>query len=178
VLSLRDLLLANRVLTPTVVLRRAELGPSDRFREDLDVMEDYDLWLRLARRGRIWFEAAPAAIVRKRPGSASGDRRRMAECALRVLEDQIARGVSETVVSREELERRLGRLWHDRAYACLLEGDRSEAARSARRSLAHLPLLAKNYIYLVVAALPSRLGAGLLRGARTVRGRADGGGQA
>jgi hypothetical protein len=175
-ITLRDLLLANRVLTPTVVVRRASLGEADRFRGDLPVMEDYDLWLRLAARGSLWFDARASALVRKRRGGASRQRRQMAECAIRVLEPWLLTALSTGALTRKEIAVRLGRLWHDRAHACLIEGDRAEAARSARRSLAYLPLHVKNHIYLVVAALPSRWGAGLLRGVRALRGEADGGG--
>ena len=47
-IPLRVLLLANPILTPTVVLVRERLAPDDRFDERLWAMEDYDLWLRLA----------------------------------------------------------------------------------------------------------------------------------
>jgi hypothetical protein len=159
-----------------VVIRRATLTAADRFREDLAVMEDYDLWLRLAARGPLWFEGRPSAIIRKRPGSASRERRSMADCAIRVLDEWLSCSAAEPTLTRRERARRLGRLWHDRAYACLIEADRVEAARSSRRALSHLPLHLKSYIYLVVAALPERWGTAVLRQVRALRGRGDGDG--
>jgi glycosyltransferase involved in cell wall biosynthesis len=161
-LTLRDLLLANPILTPTVVLARQRLGTDERFRDDLQVMEDYDLWLRLARRHRLWFDSRPGAVVRRRPASASRDRRGMAEQSIRVLERQLEEGLPPGVLSAGEIRRRLGRLWHDLAYACLVDRDPRASRRAARRSAAHLPLLGKNYMYLLASLLPGRLRDALL----------------
>jgi glycosyltransferase involved in cell wall biosynthesis len=160
-LTLRDLLLENPILTPTVVLVRECLDADDRFSGEMQVMEDYDLWLRLARRHRLLFDSRPGAVVRRRPGSASRDRRGMAERSLRVLERHLGQGLPPGVLSPRETRRRLGRLWHDLAYGCLAERDSRSARRAARRSMAYLPMLGKNYIYLLASLLPARLRDGL-----------------
>jgi glycosyltransferase involved in cell wall biosynthesis len=168
-LSLRDLLLANRILTPTVVLARERLPSGERFRADLAVMEDYELWLRLARDHRLLFDPHPAAIVRKRADSASRDLGAMAEASLRVFEGQLALGLPPGTLSTREIRLRLGRLWHDLAYARLRAGDTAGARSAAWHSASRLPLEVKNYIYLVATALPERLRTALLGPVRRSR---------
>jgi glycosyltransferase involved in cell wall biosynthesis len=175
-LTLRELLLENPILTPTVVLVRDRLGPDDRFRGDLSVMEDYEFWLRLARRHRLLFDARPGVVVRRRPSSASRDRRDMAERSIHVLERQMAEGLPPGVLSPREARHRLGRLWHDLAYACLVDGDPQGARRAARRSVAHLPLLAKNYMYLLASLLPGTLRNALFAVGGRMRGTHPAGG--
>jgi glycosyltransferase involved in cell wall biosynthesis len=175
-LTLRDLLLENPILTPTVVLVRDRLRPDDRFRGDLAVMEDYDLWLRLARRHRLLFDHRPGAVVRRRPWSASRDRRGMAEGSIRVLARQMAEGLPPGVLSSREARRRLGRLWHDLAYACLIDGDPRASRRAAARSAAHLPLLVKNYMYLLASLLPGTMRDALFAVGGRMRGTHTAGG--
>jgi glycosyltransferase involved in cell wall biosynthesis len=175
-LTLRELLLENSILTPSVVLVRERLGPVDRFRGDLSVMEDYDLWLRLARRHRLLFDARPGVVIRRRPSSASRDRRGMAEGSIRVLERQLAEGLPPGALSPWEARRRLGRLWHDLAYACLVDGDPRASRRAARRSAAHLPALGKNYMYLLASLLPGTLRNALFAVGGRMRGTHTAGG--
>jgi hypothetical protein len=86
----------------------------------------------------------------------------MAEQSIRVLERQLEEGLPPGVLSAGEIRRRLGRLWHDLAYACLVDRDPRASRRAARRSAAHLPLLGKNYMYLLASLLPGRLRDALL----------------
>jgi hypothetical protein len=168
-LSLRELLLANPILTSTVVLARERLGPGDRFRVERPVMEDYELWLRLARDRALRWEPRPGAIIRKRRGSASGDLRRMAAEAIEILTPLLEPG-SRPPLSPAEARRRLGRLWHELAYACLVEGDGPGARAAAAAAAARLPLSVKNYMYLLTAALPRGARRALLAHARAAAG--------
>jgi glycosyltransferase involved in cell wall biosynthesis len=154
-LSLRALLSANRILTPTVVLDRRRLDPADRFREDLPVMEDYELWLRLARRHRLLFDPRPSVLVRRRRGSATGDLRRMAEGSLRILVELEQDGALDGNISPKELSDRRARLRHDLAYACLVEDDLEGARRALRESRALAPFRLKNYVYQLFTTLPA-----------------------
>jgi len=156
-IGLREMLLANRVLTPTVVLVRERLGEEDRFSAGLTVMEDYDLWLRLARRHPLVFDPRPSVVVRRRDDSASRDLRKMAREGIEVLARFREGGIPPDTLSEVEFRSRLGRLWHDLAYACLVEDDVPAARRALRESAARLPLELKNYIYFLVGALPSAL---------------------
>jgi glycosyltransferase involved in cell wall biosynthesis len=158
------LLLGNVIATDAVVLARDRLGPDDRFDESLAFLEDHEMWLRLARGGHLlWFDERAGILVRKRPGSSSRDRRGMAEAALEVLRRETERGLPVGEVAGGALRRREGRLWHDLAYACLAEGDPRAARRALRRSIPRLPLLAKNYAYLLLGCLPPAVGTACLK---------------
>lgn len=158
------LLLGNLIATNAVVLARDKLGPDDRFDESLTFLEDHEMWLRLARGGHLlWFDERPGVLVRKREGSSSRDRRGMAEAALEVLRRETDRGLPTGEVDSGALRRREGRLLHDLAYACLAEGDPRAARRALYRSIPRLPLLAKNYAYLVLSSLPSAVGTACLK---------------
>ena len=60
------LLEGNFIQMPTVVARKEALIECGLFDRDLDVLEDYDLWVRLAQRHPVEFLDEPVALVRKR----------------------------------------------------------------------------------------------------------------
>jgi glycosyltransferase involved in cell wall biosynthesis len=167
-LGLSEMYRANPILTPTVVLDLGRLGEAARFDSGLRVMEDYDLWLRLARRHTLVFDPRPTVVVRRRPHSASRDRRGMATASLEVLRRFEAAGLPPEITPAER-RRRLGRLWHDLAYACLVEDDLPAARRALRPAIAHVPGLAKNYLYWLTTLFPA-----WLRRAAYARGRESG----
>ncbi len=176
VLTLRRLLLGNPVTTPSVVLVREHLDESDRFDPALDHMEDYDLWLRLARDRRLIYDARPGLIVRRRQGSASRDWRRMAEGSLRVLERFRAAGLPEAALTEAEWRARLGARWHDLAYACLVEDDLAAARGALGHAIRHRPLRVKNWAYAALGVLPAALRRRVLaRGRRLTSGNRRGG---
>ena len=150
----RELLVRNTILTPTVVARRDALHAEGGFDPALAVMEDWNLWIRLARRGRLHVVREPRAIVRRRRESASRDLRAMALSALEVVRRALGSGIALTERERKSLE---GRLWHDLAYACLVEGDGPGARRAARKAIALLPGRGKNYMYWLAGLAPSAL---------------------
>jgi glycosyltransferase involved in cell wall biosynthesis len=150
----RELLARNVVLTPTVVARLVALRAAGGFDGNLAVMEDWDLWIRLASRGRIRIVREPLVVVRRRPGSASRDLRAMASCALEVTRRALDAGIA-----MDESERRalLGRLWHDLAYACLDADDARGARQAAWRAITLLPERVENYMYWLAGLAPSAL---------------------
>ena len=155
VLSLRRLLDGNPMTTPAVVLVAARLCATDRFDPSLTHMEDYDLWLRLARDRQLVYDPRPSVLVRKRRGSASRDRRKMAEGALAVLERFLAEGLPASTVSNSTVRRRLGHLWHELAYACFVEDDLPAGRHAAWQSISRMPLLPKSYAHLLASLLPA-----------------------
>ena len=90
----------------------------------------------------------------------------MAEGSLRVLNRVLRDRTTRKALSASEWRRREGRLWHDLAYACLVEDDARGARHAACEALRRLPLMFKNYTYLVASGLP-----GAVRRALVVRGR-------
>jgi len=157
------LLLGNPIAADAVVVDRQRLRPADLFDESLPSLEDHELWLRLSREGHVLlFDSQPGVLVRKRAGSMSRNRRRMAESALAVLGREISRGVPDELPTGA-LRAREGRLWHDLAYACLTEGDRSGAVRAIRRSMLLSPAILKNYAYLCACLLPAAMRSSMFR---------------
>jgi len=132
------LLLGNPIAADSVVLAIEKLGPEERFDESLPSLEDHEMWLRLVRNGhRLWFDERSGVLVRKREGSMSRDRRRMAQCALDVLRREIEHGVPSGEVDPGGLRARKGRLWHDLAYALPRRG--RPAGRAPRALPIHPP---------------------------------------
>jgi glycosyltransferase involved in cell wall biosynthesis len=62
----RDMLMKNQLATPTVVVRREALRKVGGFCEMLRISEDYDLWLRLSRLGKVARICYPLARYRAR----------------------------------------------------------------------------------------------------------------
>lgn len=152
--DLGGLLLGNPFHPSTVVVRRDALGPSSRFDSTITHMEDYDLWLRLARVGPMVFDPRPSVLIRRHRRNASRDWRRMAQGSLEVLERFLESGAPEGAIPAGALRRRIGLLWHDLAYAWLVEDRPAEARAALRRSVPRLPFKLKNYIYLLASAFP------------------------
>lgn len=155
--GLRDLLLANMFQSSAVVLDRERLAPDERFDPRIAHMEDYDLWLRLARRRTVVFDPRPGALIRKHARNASGNWRRMAAGSLEVLDRFLAEGVPEGTIDKSALDRRIGRLWHDLAYACLVEDDTATARLALDASSGLVPGFWKNGVYRVALGLPPPL---------------------
>ena len=79
-------LLGGNVLSPHSHVVRRDLIGGERFDESLRVVEDYDLWLRLASRGVRWSAVDDCvAAYRVRPGSLSKNPRLMLETQTRVM---------------------------------------------------------------------------------------------
>ena len=74
----------NVVGTSTVLARRDALAAEHGFSTDFKSAEDWDLWLRLARRGRVACSTACAATYLVRPGSLSRDRPTLIRCLKQV----------------------------------------------------------------------------------------------
>ncbi|QEG02197.1 UDP-Glc:alpha-D-GlcNAc-diphosphoundecaprenol beta-1,3-glucosyltransferase WfgD [Stieleria maiorica] len=75
--SFDEMILRNRLGTPTVVCRRDALTAVGLFDEQLNISEDYDLWLRLSRVGAVGRIETPLARYRQRPdGISAGNRDR------------------------------------------------------------------------------------------------------
>ena len=81
----------------------------------------------------------------------------MAEGSLRVLRRFLGDGMAAAAITADERRVREGHLWHDLAYACLVEDDVDGARRATNESIRRLPLAPKNYAYWVACRLPGAL---------------------
>jgi len=85
-----ELLESNRAVVHAMLVSRATLG-EHRFDASLPVVEDYDLWLRIASRGVRWTTSDEALVrYRLRPDSMSRNTRTMWETTRRVLDRAFA----------------------------------------------------------------------------------------
>jgi glycosyltransferase involved in cell wall biosynthesis len=165
-----DLLVeGNFVDTCSVVVRAGALHEAGGFDESMHYGEDWDLWLRLARRWPAVYVRRPTARYRQHRASLSGTgvRRtaRYYEANVRVLEKHRAATPSMAV------QRALGQARAAFAATVLASGRRADARLLARQSLAAWPSTAGARVWLE-AACPGLWGwiaAVAQRGARAIR---------
>ena len=165
------LLLGNRVAAPAVAIDRARLPAGlALFDESRHVIEDYDLWLRLAEFGDLAVGEQVTVWVRRRPESDSSDARGMAFHSLDALaryEDRAA-----ALVGQAAWDRRRATLWHELAWGELARG----GGRAARRALREAGRLgdrrARHVFYWAASWLPAGVRAALMRARRAATGRA------
>lgn len=81
-----DLLFGTPLLHPTVVMRRSALGPL-RYEERFRLAEDYHLWLRLAKVGRL--AALPETVLRYRLSPGASRVRSLRKMILRTLQVKV-----------------------------------------------------------------------------------------
>jgi glycosyltransferase involved in cell wall biosynthesis len=101
--SLRQLLFGDFIPNSTVLLRREcveSIGPLNEKRELIGV-EDYEYWMRIARRYRIRGIAEPLAWYRIREGNLMG------------AGEDIDKGLRLALVALGEIERRAPEIWED-----------------------------------------------------------------
>lgn len=125
----------NRIPVGAVVLdtRRARdrLGQTPRFDESLPVVEDWDLWLRLARAGTLWARPVDAAlfVYRLRPGSMSRDTGQMWRTGLSVIDRHEAEGAD---------QERCRRVWSVQSLARAVAAEEHEVLAAIGQTLGRL----------------------------------------
>jgi glycosyltransferase involved in cell wall biosynthesis len=128
------LLLGNPVYNSSVAVRASvlrEVGLCDTEIRG-NTVQDYDLWLRIARRAAFGFVPEPLVVFRVHEGQGTWDRRPMLSEEARLLERVIA---AEGAAARGDLRRRMADLYRRLGTAHLDAGDRGLARRSFARSL-------------------------------------------
>lgn len=138
-----QLLLDVCMLTTTVMARTDTLRALRGFDSELRVGEDYDLWLRLSREGRIVKLASVGALYRMVPGSASrqaSTRNWELEVLQRALETWGPAGPDGVPVDPQALRLRLQHLQLNHAGTHLRQGDARLALRGYARLLQQQPL--------------------------------------
>jgi hypothetical protein len=159
------LLLGNPVVAPAVAIDRARLPAGlARFDESRHVIEDYDLWLRLAEIGDLAVGEPVTVWVRRRPGSDSADARGMAYYSLESLARYEDRGPA--LVGQVAWDRRRAALWHELAWGELASGSGRDARRALQqaRRLGHRR--AKHLAYWIASWLPAAARAAWVRARR------------
>ncbi|MFW6096863.1 MAG: glycosyltransferase [Chloroflexota bacterium] len=136
-----DALLASCFIYPsTIMASRQRLLAAGGFDESLPIVEDYDLWLRLAYQGRAGFVPASAVTVRRHEQGISARRRRQtAEGTIRVL-TRVWRDMQLTGRQRLLLRRSLARSHTHLALFLCEAGELPEARQHFRRAVRWNPL--------------------------------------
>ena len=157
-----ELLLANELVTSTVVARRSALLASGGFVSVGESSSDWDMWLRLALRGAIAYRAAPVARYRQHPASishattASGAR---LCCDARVVRRAV-RIRDRSAVADPQCSRRARSAL---AAKALLHAGEARTRGERRAALRALALAARERLDLLGAGL-ARLAAAVARG--------------
>lgn len=129
----RRLLLDNQIYNSTVLLRAEALRQVGLC--DLSIrgntVQDYDLWLRIARHWELAFVPEPLVVFRIHTHQGTWDRRLMLSEEAQLLERVLAQ---EQLTEEEELRSRMARLYDQLGTAQWDAGDRQAARQSFRRS--------------------------------------------
>ncbi len=133
VLTLENLLQGNSVICSTMLLRRQALDVVGLFDEhpDLIATEDYDLWLRLARREPIAYMPDPLAYYRVHAGSLTSNQRFMR--GVDRIMARLEREYAEEPHFRRLLQRRRAQVRLDLAWELICDEGRLEDARGLIR---------------------------------------------
>jgi glycosyltransferase involved in cell wall biosynthesis len=131
--GLLDFLEQNPVSTSTVLVRAEIVRAVGGFDEQFRGPEDIDLWMRVARAGRIVCLTGPVTQYRERPGSLSMDPDRFLPQILRVYDKAFADGGA--LYEHRRLRRRCAASRHvSAAWTYLACGRRGRALRVLLRS--------------------------------------------
>jgi len=144
---LERLLWGNFICTPSCVLmRRDVLTGCGKYDESLLVGEDWELWVRVALRYRMFMESEPATIYRTHPGQAMQNSRMVAEWNVKVLQKVAAYLDQEHTEFRNLLRRRLASSLRRLARLQLKElGGAAEARRSICLAIRTWPYCLSSY---------------------------------
>ena len=116
-----DLLEHNFIPVPTVLARKSSLLEEGCFNTDLDLIEDWDMWLRLSERYLVAAVAEPVAIYRKavaESGQMCSNSAALCKQALRVQQMALDRPRARSSASTKR--RYVRRKLRDRAYEILM----------------------------------------------------------
>jgi hypothetical protein len=137
------LLRADFLVPSAVILRRTAVLDAGLFDESLRSQEDWDLWLRLARRWPVVGTAAPLVRYRITPGSMSTDVGAAMEAVFRIVDKHLGPDHGSPATWSTAKRRAYGGGHRFCAIASLKRaGDRAACARHLRRALEVDPTLA------------------------------------
>ncbi|MGC9293178.1 MAG: glycosyltransferase family 2 protein [Acidobacteriaceae bacterium] len=120
------------ILPSTAMVRREVLVAEGMFQTNFRNTDDYDLWLRLGRKGRFLLRNEPLTYYERQPTSLSHNTLRTGENEIAIFTGLLASDL--TPRQRRLASRRLARRYFERAYH-LRSTDPAESWRCLRRSL-------------------------------------------
>lgn len=152
-----DALLSDCYIYPsTVVVRRHLLQAVGGFDETFAIVEDYDLWLRLAHAAPTGFVDAPLVLLRRHPDEISHHRKEtIARNVIRTLE-QTRETLSLSPRQQLRLRRSLARRYTHLGLRLLAAGEPGPARQQFLCALRENPLLGRAWWELAGSLGPSR----------------------
>ncbi len=151
------LLFEGNALSPSATtVRKAKLLEAGLFREDpeFNTVEDYDLWMRLARIGRIRFLDAVLGEYQLVESAASNRIVYHNTNLEHLLRDHFRSFPNPDARARRRMRRRLGVMCRSAAQRLRAQGDLSAARRYAARAVAECPWDPKNLAVAALCLLP------------------------
>lgn len=150
------LLLDCIVHTSTVMLRRKAREEIGLFDTTLETGEDYDYWLRVARKYEIHKLSKIYSFYRSTPGSLTNKPQKNNNEYHLILNSLNKLGwpnANTPAIQPSIIKKRLGKLAFDFGYTHFHSGDTKIAMREFTRSLKHLPINWRSYLYISACAI-------------------------
>jgi glycosyltransferase involved in cell wall biosynthesis len=161
--SYRELLKGNGICVSTSMVRRRALQDVGVFDPRLRQTQDWDLWLRLARRYRLTRLAPELAQYRQHQSNMSGDYRRLLQEGSRILRQHEAEAKRDGRVADREAatlgRRRLRRLAGIQAFDCFRQSGRGTLGAGARDLAAALRFAPSYTLTSIAEKLSATVGA-------------------
>ena len=137
--GLEHLALEQRIMTPSIVVRRDVYEYLGGFDSRLVCTEDWEMWVRIAARYPIWYETEPLAAYRMHSASntgrhvRSGDDIRYTRMAIEIFKSYLPVEKADQITKRARETYALSAL--DTAFAMFLKRDHSAMLAQAREAL-------------------------------------------
>jgi glycosyltransferase involved in cell wall biosynthesis len=145
----------NSIITSSVMVRRECLDCVGVFDENLKVSEDWDLWIRIARRFPLVHIPEPLVFYRVHPGSLTTNKGKMLEGDLLVTEKTLREDPNLTSrVGFSKVRKRLCELRFGMGYHYFDLGEFGLSKHYLRRAIFSNPLSVKSMTYYLAAMLP------------------------
>jgi len=143
------LLLGELIQTSTVLAKCKLIRKIGGFRTDLPVLQDYELWLRLAAIARVGYIEESNVVVMTHPASLSQSSKDNYRTLLMLLEDAEVRYPQDVRRLGYAWRKRMARILLERSAHLLVEGARDLARKYLIRAARNNPLQWKTYYYLL-----------------------------
>ncbi|HSL28261.1 MAG TPA: glycosyltransferase [Anaerolineales bacterium] len=137
--ALEHLALEQRIMTPSIVVRRDVYEDLGGFDSRLICTEDWEMWVRIAARYPIWYETEPLAAYRMHSASntgrhvRSGDDIRYTRMAIEIFKSYLPVEKADRITEKARETYAFSAL--ETAYAMFLKRDRSAMLAQAREAL-------------------------------------------
>lgn len=143
------LLLGELIQTSTVLARCETVRQIGGFRLDLPVLQDYELWLRLAAVARVGYVEESNVVVMTHPSSLSHSSKDNYRTLLMILEDAEARYPQAVRELGYAWRKRMAKVLLERSAHLLAQGSHEQARKYLLRAVRENPLQWKTYYHLL-----------------------------